>query len=102
MRGHATVIEQAKIAGGNSAQVYKFELASLTVLLDEPTPPRIDELGVPRCSHGGRALTVTGSVWHRPWREAGRADHHPPRLLAVSHEVVGEAPTAAFASSYRK
>jgi len=47
MRGHATVIEQAKIGGGNSAHVYKFELASLTVLLDEPTPPRIDELGVP-------------------------------------------------------
>ena len=47
MRGHATVIEPAKIAGGNSAHVYEFELASLTVLLDEPTPPRIDELGVP-------------------------------------------------------
>jgi hypothetical protein len=47
MRGHATVIEQAKIAGGNSAHVYKFELASLNVLLDGPTPPRLDELGMP-------------------------------------------------------
>ena len=55
MRCHATVIEQAKIAGGNSAHVYKFELASLTVLLDEPTPPRIDELGVPPAAHTAAA-----------------------------------------------
>jgi len=78
MRGHATVIEPAKIAGGNSAHVYKFELASLTVLLDEPTPPRIDELGVPPLLTRRPRACSTGSVWHRPWREAGRADHHPP------------------------
>ena len=47
MRGHATVIEPARIAGGNSAHVYEFELASLTDHLTKPTPPRIGELGVP-------------------------------------------------------
>ena len=62
MRCHATVIEQAKIAGGNSAHVYKFELASLTVLLDEPTPPRIDELGVPPLLTRRPRACSTGSV----------------------------------------
>ena len=35
--------EQAKIAGGNTARVYNFDVASLTSLREETTSLRIDE-----------------------------------------------------------
>ena len=35
------------IAGGNTARVYNFDVARLTVLLEGPTSLRIDEFGVP-------------------------------------------------------
>ena len=54
------------IAGGNTARVYHFDVARLTVLLEEPTALRIDEPRRARCSRRPRASNP-GSTWRRPW-----------------------------------
>ena len=42
--GQACPDHDPGIAAGNTARVYNFDVARLTVLLEKPTPPRIDEL----------------------------------------------------------
>ena len=44
--------EQAKIAGGNTARVYNFDVARLTI--------------------PARSANLCGSTWRRPWTGAGR------------------------------